>query len=157
MKLTIINSRFLAILSGLVLCLVSPFGKAHAQDVRAAIVAAEKEFDAAYAKGDIKALGTLYAPDAQILVPDGDIIKGRPAIEAAMVVEMAAGGRKMSSKTIEAEGHGDWAYETGTYVITGASGKVDEDGKSMAIWKQIDGRWRIFLEIYNSADPTKKK
>ena len=157
MQLNIISSRFLAVFSGLVLFLVSPWGNVQAQDVRPAIEAAEREYDAAYAKGDIKALGALYTPDAQILPPDGDVVRGRPAIEKALALELAPGGRKMSSKTLEVEGQGDWVYETGTYILTGNAGKVEEEGKYIVIWKRFDGRWRIFREIYNSADLTKKK
>ena len=51
-------------------------------------------------------------------------------------------------------GSADLAYNTNTYTKT-VAGKTVERGNLMQIWKLINGRWRIVLDIFKPVPPAK--
>ena len=61
-----------------VLALASP---ARAEDVGAAIDAANAKMEKDYAAGDTKAIAEAYAEDGVMLPPDATVVSGRAAIE----------------------------------------------------------------------------
>jgi uncharacterized protein (TIGR02246 family) len=58
------------------------------------------QYQAAYNKGDVKALTALYTADATRLGPDGQLLKGRAAIEKSYV-DAFAGALKGSTLTLQ--------------------------------------------------------
>ena len=62
-----------------------------ADPTRAALEKLGKEFADAYAKGDYSAVARMYAEDAIAFPPDGEMVKGRPAIEALWKQAVATG------------------------------------------------------------------
>ena len=50
---------------------------AHADDVEAAIEAANAKMEADYAAGDVKAIAEAYTEDAVMLPPDATVVSGR--------------------------------------------------------------------------------
>src|SRR4051812_31470815 len=51
---------------------------------KAAVVATDRAYEAAYAKGDAKALAEFFAEDAEYTTDDGRTFTGRAAIEGAL-------------------------------------------------------------------------
>jgi len=43
--------------------------------------------------------------------------------------------------------------EEGSYDFPDGKGGSFDKGKFIAIWKQEDGRWKLFREIWNSDNP----
>jgi ketosteroid isomerase-like protein len=132
-----------------------PKSTAQTQPASEAIVAANKEFEAAHLRGDAAAIAAQYAENAQILWPDRDIIQGRKAIEEAWRKDIAGPGRKAKLTTLEIEQHGDWAFETGKMLVTAPDGKVIYDGKYLCIWKRENGHWKIHRDVSNNNPPAK--
>jgi uncharacterized protein (TIGR02246 family) len=75
----------------MVIAAVSAAVGAQTGDVDAKKLAAD--YEAAYNRGDSKALTALYTPDAIRLGPDGQMIKGRQAIEKAYVENFGAASK----------------------------------------------------------------
>jgi len=97
-----------------------------------------------------------YTEEAKVLVPGMPILEGRAAIKAAF----AAMGTILDEKwnPLSIEGHGDLAYEVGTYSYTvippGMSAPVTEYGKGITVWgKQTDGTWKVTHDTWNSDFP----
>jgi ketosteroid isomerase-like protein len=92
---------------------------AQAQGPRAAIEAANAKFSADYAKGDAAAVAAHYTAAGQAFPPNGEIARGREAIQKLWKGAMAAGVKGVKLVTLEVEAHGDTAHEVGTYVLVG--------------------------------------
>jgi len=56
---------------------------------------------------------------------------------------------------LEVYGDGDIVTEIGTGTTKDASGEVVRTGKYFVIWKNVDGKYLCFREIYNSDVPAK--
>src|SRR5688500_13344195 len=82
---------------------------------KAAITAANQEFEKAHVGADAKAIAAQYTEDAQLLWEDREIINGRAAIEEEWRKDMGGPGRKATITLLEIEEYGDWAFETSKF------------------------------------------
>ncbi len=121
--------------------------------IRATIEAEGQRFTAELKKGDAAALAAMYATDAKAFPPNGDIAEGRVAIRKVWQDAIDAGMRDLSFTVLEVERKGNIVYEVGKYSLRGADGKEVDAGKYIVIWKQEGGKWRLFLDIWNSSLP----
>lgn len=96
-------------------------------------------------------VGDFYAEDANLLPPGPDDLTGRSAIQAFW---SAATERltdpKLTTTDVAEVGPG-FAREIGTYSAQ-VKGSEDEtvSGKYVAIWRKIDGDWKIWTDIWTS-------
>lgn len=142
------------------LALTNPSRAADAGETRTAILALEKKYDEAYNKGDAAALASLYLDDAQILSPDKDPVKGRPAIQEHWQAEIktsVAAGEKNYSEPLEIEDHGSVAHETGKWFAKKADGTVMQEGRYFVLWKKKAGQWKIYRETWNLKPKPERK
>lgn len=119
-------------------------------NVRAEIDAVNSQFVDGAGRGDIEAMGGVYAEDARILPPGHPMVQGRPAIQSFWASAAEALGVKavdLSTELLEAQG--DTAEEIGVYTIHGADGVLDQ-GKYIVVWKRTDVGWRWNWDIWNS-------
>ena len=126
------------------------------KDLRAAIEAQNKRFVAAVAKADVAALGGLYTDEAQALPPNGDVVKGRAAIQQMWKSVFDSGIAAASLETADVEADGSLAYETGRYEMKLKDGKVADRGKYVVVWKRTGNEWRIHRDIWNTNMPAGK-
>ncbi len=102
------------------------------------------EYQAAFNKGDAKALGALYAADALRVGPDGQLLTGRAAIEKNHADNLAgpSKGTKLTlrpgrTQTLTA----DVALAEGTYEVTG--GSAPAKGRYLNTLVRQSGQWRL--------------
>jgi uncharacterized protein (TIGR02246 family) len=126
-------------------------------DVRAAIEAANKEFEAAIGRGDGASLASLYTTDGQLLPTHSEIVSGKQAIADFWQGGIDSGIKAASLSTVEVEGQGDTAYEVGKYELKGQEGQVLDSGKYVVIWKQENGKWKLHRDIWNTSMPAPEK
>lgn len=122
-----------------------------ADDIRSQIEAANRGFEAAFAKGDAAGVAACYTADGQILPPGASPMTGTAAIAAFWGQGMQAGlaGAKLIS--VEVEQHGDTAIEIGRAEIYGADQTVLDRANYVVIWKRVDGKWKLHRDIWNSS------
>jgi uncharacterized protein (TIGR02246 family) len=132
------------------------FVDARQGDARGAIEAANKQFVAAFAKGDAAALAAMYTPGAMALPPNGEIAKGREAIQKIWRGAIDGGIKAVTLTTSEVESHGDTAHEVGNYEMKVDGGKVVDRGKYIVIWKREQGQWKLHRDIWNTNMPAAK-
>ena len=123
---------------------------------KAAIEAANARFSADYAKGDPAAVAAHYTAGGQAFPPNGEIARGREAIQKVWKGAMDAGVKGVKLVTLEVEAHGDTAHEVGTYVLVGDGGKTLDNGKYVVIWKRDGGQWKLHRDIWNTSMPAPK-
>jgi len=125
--------------------------------VKADIESIEKAWAAAQNAKDLDGLMAMYSDDA-ISMPDGEpMLKGKAAIRAHTEKDFAAAKDAFTSEytTLDVYGDGEIVTEVGTGVTKDASGAVVREGKYMAVYQKIDGKYLCIREIYNSDKPSK--
>ena len=135
----------------LVLSLSSMFiGLCHAQDAgnnspeKAAIVANDRAYEAAYAKADVKALGDFFTDDAQYTTDDGRTYDGRAAIEES--IKAAFVERKGATLAINLSSFRvlspDVVMEKGSTTVTAKNGDTG-GAQYAAVYVRKGGKWKI--------------
>jgi uncharacterized protein (TIGR02246 family) len=133
---------------------------ARADDVRAAIDAANAKMVADYAAGDAKAIAEAYAEDAVMLPPDATRVAGRSAIEALWKSWIDDGLKNLTLKSTEIESSGDLAYEVGEFSLQvpaeGGGNPTISPGNYLVVWKRgADGVRRLKVDTWNDAPAAK--
>jgi uncharacterized protein (TIGR02246 family) len=135
----------------LALCLcVSLAGSALAQS-KATIQKLNDEWAAAFNKGDAAAIAAMYAEDAYVLPPGGDIVKGRSAIEACWRrITQKVGDIKLVTIDVLPLGPRA-AREIGTVTLATKTQPPQQIvGKYAVVWRRIGGRWLLATDIWNT-------
>jgi ketosteroid isomerase-like protein len=98
----------------------------------------------------------MYTEHGELFPPNEKIVEGRSAIEQFWKAAMDAGTKSVQLKTSEVEGYGEAAVDAGTYTLTGADGRLLDQGKYLVLWKRVDGKWRLHRDCWNSDMPIRK-
>ena len=126
---------------------------AYAASLDEQVKTAYSAWDAAFNKGDPKALAALYAQDA-VLLPPGqthDVLKGPAAIEKFFASLFAAGvnGHKLELIEADGDGDGDIAVAAATWSAKGKDGASLGGIATHGFKKQADGSLKLRLHTFN--------
>jgi ketosteroid isomerase-like protein len=138
----------LGLAAGTLLC-----SAALAEEPRASIEAGNKQFVAAFTKGDGAGVAALYTATAQLLPANSDVVSGTAAIQKFWQGVMDSGVAGAKLKTLEVEGHGSTAHEVGQYELSDKAGKVLDRGKYVVIWKRDGTQWKLHRDIWTTSQP----
>ncbi len=125
--------------------------------VRQLIEEANIKFGEAVRSNDASTLASYYTEDATLLPPpNAPIIKGREGIEAYWATGFQMGLKDVVLTTVEVMAIGDMVCEIGEADATFHPEGMDEikdKGKYLVIWKNVEGAWKLYVDIYNSSLP----
>ena len=111
---------------------------------KAAVVANDRAYEAAYAKGDVKVLAAFFAEDAEYTTDEGRRYSGRAAIEDA--IRAGLSGNKGAKLTIAVDSvrvlSPDVVLEQGSTTVTAKDGTTDSS-QYTAIHVKKEGKWKI--------------
>ena len=102
------------------------------------------------AAGNADGLAMLYTEDGMSMQPNTNPYVGHEAISEAHAALFATGVGVIRLTTDELQVFGDTAHEVGRFVTETADGDHVDHGKYVAIWKRIDGEWKLHRDIFNS-------
>jgi ketosteroid isomerase-like protein len=103
----------------------------------------------AFVKGDSVTMVGLYHSEARLYPPNMAMMNNRSDL-GRMIAGIPRGTfQRAQITTTDVIGAQDLVVETGTYEMADAS-KVVDRGKYIVVWKQENGRWRIYRDIWNS-------
>jgi ketosteroid isomerase-like protein len=110
-----------------------------------------KKFSETALKGDSTTVVGIYHTDARVFPPN------MPAGDKNVMGSLAVGLPKMGVKTftlntIDVSGNAEQVVEIGTFEMADGS-KIIEKGKYVDIWKQENGEWKLWRDIWNSDNP----
>lgn len=93
-----------------------------------------------------------YAEDAVLMAPNGDILRGRAAIEQYWTDLMAHGFLSLALQPFRSTSADSVAYEVGTYDLRMAagSGSTVASGQFVTVYKRgEDGAWSVVYDVLN--------
>jgi uncharacterized protein (TIGR02246 family) len=143
--------KILIALGLVVLCLAFPVrqGALRSDDILSAaddeqIRKAVDAYAHAFNKGDLDALTSVWATNAEYIDEKGALTKGRPAIAALFKKYLATlKGAKIAFKVTSIRPlTADVALQDGTSKLTRGDGSID-DGRFTAVWFKKDGKWML--------------
>ena len=117
---------------------------------RVAIDSGNRAFIAAFLRGDAQAVADLYTEDAQLIPPGSEVASGRSAIATFWQTVMDTEVEDLTLDTTEVESAGHLACELGKVRVVGKNGQVIE-GRYLVVWKRQNGQWKLYRDIWNSA------
>ena len=129
---------------------VAPFD---IEKVKAGITATNQKFMDAMGRGDSLAIASCYHSEGMILAPNAEPISGNDNI-----ISYTSGGIKWGItgivvKSTEVWGNEENAYEVGTYELLGKDKTTIDKGKYLVVWKQENGEWKLYRDMYSSNMP----
>jgi ketosteroid isomerase-like protein len=120
--------------------------------VRQEIATHNQMWGQSFIKGDSATFIGLYHPEARIYPPNMAMLNSRTDLGRMLAGVPSSGLQSATLSTTDVVASGDLVIETGTYEMKDAT-KIVDRGKYMVVWKQDNGRWRIFRDIWNSDMP----
>lgn len=148
---------------GLLLILVTTMGQAFADTPESARQIAESataEWNAAFAKGRVDDILTLYSNDAMLLQPDGAVSRGASQIRDFWQKMIQQGEYAMDVIDVRREQGGAIVAtvrlsDVKTLTSAHQTVKYNYDGVVYSVLKQqADGRWKAEVQRWNSAHNT---
>ena len=130
---------------------------AGAGTVRQEIEQRNREFVAAFNRGDASGVAAAYREEARVLPPGAAMVSGRQAIQQFWQAVMGMGVREVDLRTEEVEASGELAYEIGSATLTmqpeGGTPRTDTV-KYVVVWqRRAGGAWQLAVDIWNSDTP----
>jgi ketosteroid isomerase-like protein len=124
----------------------------HPDNPAEAIDAATQRFLRLFALNDAAGIAACYTEDAQMLVANMNVIRGRAAIQS--VFKFTAGaGHTLAFQQDELEVHGATAVAIGRYIRRRGDGSLFDDGKYMVLWKRVGADWQIHRDMFSTSLP----
>ena len=127
-------------------------------DAESSIKQANAAFATAMRTNDFDAITNTYTADATFMPPNMPAAHGQSAIRTAWTGFLGQfSSTDIMLTTDDVQQSGDLAAETGRYMVhvvpKGTTTPVTDSGKYVVVWKKIDGRWKIYRDIFNSDLP----
>jgi len=124
---------------------------------------ATKEFLGAFNAHDGDRIAKVYTTDAKLMPTGMPAVIGRDGIKATFEWLWGSGVDSMEGETVEvgplgAPGQGEptAVYDYFLWTMRTKDGSVADQGKYIALWRLVDGKWECFIDIFNSNLPAKK-
>jgi uncharacterized protein (TIGR02246 family) len=119
--------------------------------IRDAIEKVNRKLEATFMKGDARAVASFYTEDA-ILMPTGsEPLQGTASIADLWGAVLNMGIKEVKLETREVDAQGSTAIEMGQYTLRGGTGELIDRGKYIVIWKLIQGKWKLYRDIWNTS------
>ena len=125
--------------------------------VKNAINASNLAYGAAFAKMDSTAFLNCYTSDACINPSNMPRMCGADALKAFFLQGCKMGIRNIKYTTEEVLGGKDAVAEIGKYELIGDKDMSLDKGKYIVIWKQENGKWKMYKDEWNSDMPMAKQ
>ena len=88
-------------------------------------------------------------------MPDGGAPKmcGAEGLSQFLAMAKGLGVADIKLSTVEVIGGKELVSEEGTYVVLAADGSTIDKGKFLVTWKQENGTWKKYRDIWNTDTP----
>ena len=118
--------------------------------VKEAVEERGKMFEAAMARGDAKGVSECYTLDGEFMAGGAPAVQGRANIETAIAGFISQGFTKYKVLTTTVYGDIGVIGVQSIYTLSQQDGSQLDNGKTIQLWKQEFGAWKIFRDCFNS-------
>jgi ketosteroid isomerase-like protein len=118
------------------------------------IIAANNEWKFKFEAADSVGVANLYATDGKIMMNGAPAIVGRAQIQSTLHGLIGSGVTRIDLTTLDVWGTEDMVTEEGELALYAGDQQVDQ-GKYLVLWKNIEGKWHLFRDCFNSNIPPK--
>lgn len=118
--------------------------------VKSHIEEMNKTYSNRFATNDTTFYNARYCKDAEVYCPGLAAVKGRDSIRNFFYQNGTNKEVKIELPPGNIYGNGELVAEEGTYNFPDGKGGSVDKGKFIALWKQEDGKWKLFREIWNT-------
>jgi ketosteroid isomerase-like protein len=131
---------------------IMPFDK---QWAKSFIDSLNMKFSVEIASGDSSALAAHYWPDAELLLDNSEVVKGKDILNAwGAVIQM--GVKEMIFSTTDITGSSLFIIETGNYEMKDRNKSIIDKGKYVVVWEKRNGEWKLYRDIGCTSLPLAK-
>ena len=113
----------------------------------------DNEFAKAFITGDSARLVNAYTEDGKIFAPNSEVVSGHAAIAKLISQYLKFGIKKFTDETTALYGNEDNLIEEGNYFMGDEKGNTIDKGKYIAIWRKVNGDWKMYSDIFNTSLP----
>jgi ketosteroid isomerase-like protein len=156
-KLTVMRTIVLSILAAcLAACNATTATDAPAStafnldSVKAHITEMNKSYGKRFTTNDLSFYKERYCKDAAVYCPNLPAVIGIDSIMSFFYAGGNNGEAVIELPPNNIYGNADLVVEDGTYSFPDGKGGIADKGKFIALWKQEDGKWKLFREIWNT-------
>lgn len=110
-------------------------------------------FTEAHITKDTAYLNNIFTKDARVLPPNSETVTGRKAISQLNADWVNYGIYEFKEMSTSFYGNQEYLIDEGTYYLRYGEEKTIDKGKYINIWKNVDGEWKIFSNIWNTSLP----
>ncbi len=118
--------------------------------VKEAIQEKNQLFAEAMAKGDAAGVANCYTIDAEFMAGGAPSVQGRANILTAIAGYISQGFTEYAVISTIVYGNTDVVGVQEAYSLSRKGGANKDVGKSIQLWKQEEGSWKIFRDCFNS-------
>jgi ketosteroid isomerase-like protein len=123
------------------------------EKIKPAIEALHQKFKEASTKADTIAFASLYHSQGTVFPPNFETVSTPGKIVSFLNGFFKAGVTEISLYTSEVWGDPEDVVVSGNYEVKGKDGVTMDKGKYIEIWKQENGEWKLFRDIWNTSMP----
>jgi ketosteroid isomerase-like protein len=123
------------------------------EPVKKHIFEKNKTYSSRFTTGDSLYYVEHYCADAEVMSPNVPIVKGREAIRKFFYNDGQNNEAIIELPDGNIYGDEDLVVEEGVYNFPDGKGGSVDKGKFIALWKQEDGKWKLYREIWNTDLP----
>jgi ketosteroid isomerase-like protein len=121
--------------------------------VQAHILKMNESYSQRFTTKDTAYYNSRYCKDAQVYSPGLPAVTGRDSIISFFYQDGANGETKIELPPGNIYGNEELVVEEGIYNFPDGKGGSVDKGKFIALWKQEEGTWKLYREIWNTDMP----
>jgi len=121
--------------------------------VRTAIDSSNHIYSDAVVKGDSATIAGSYSPDAKTFPPNMPVMGDSKSVAAMAGGFTHMGIKSFSVQATDVYGDASLVVEEGKYTVGDGAGKTLDEGKYIVLWKEVNGQWKMYRDIWNSNTP----
>ncbi len=122
------------------------------EKIKPVIMELHQKLSDAVSKGDSVAFAAVYHSQGMIMPPNFENVSGQEKIASFVSGFFKMGMTGLALQSSEVWGNADVVIVGGTFDVMGKSGSLDK-GKYIELWKEENGEWKLFRDIWNSSIP----
>lgn len=102
---------------------------------------------------DTATLNNMYAKGAKVFAPNSEVVSDQATIKAMNLEWVNYDIKEAREVSTAVYGNEDYVIDEGTYYMSFGADSIVDKGKYMNVWKQEDGKWKMFRNMWNSSVP----